>query len=226
VLVNGQAAPGAGGAPIDVVCSRGAFVATHAANTSPRPLRTRRLTVRFEPTAGRCAAHTAEIDPVLERTLEPGQDQELRVFDAAGSLCQPPHGTPFCDWRVTATVATDVGDAAGTLDFRTRELPSPTDEAGCTRTPNILTPRDGDVVSGVVAVTANVVESSRCVITARTIVHVYTDSGDLVATSTPLDFGDTFRWDTRRFGNGRYRLRGAQSCCQIDGEAVRVTVRN
>jgi hypothetical protein len=187
---------GSGDANVDVLCSEGVFVSTRVTNNNDRSIEARALAVRFEPTSGACAAHTVEFTPAS--VVPAHQDQEVRRFDAAGSLCAPPTGRPFCSWHATSTVTTDAGTASGSLDFRAIEVvAAPPVEAGCERTPVILTPRAGDVVSGVVGVTASVVESSRCVISARTIVQVRDDSGAIVATSSPIDLGDTFRWNTR-----------------------------
>ena len=220
VDLNGRSTP-----PLDAVCSRGLFVSTRVRNLTSRSLRVQTMRVRFESLAGGCTSHTADIDPTVDRALAPGHEEEIRVFDAAGSLCGAPLGAAGCPWHAVSTVATDAGAAVGALDFAATV--GAVGDSGCEGAiPVLFTPHTGDVLSGSVAVTASVAESPRCVITARTIVAIYSESGVIVATSPPLDLGDAFSWDTTRVPNGRYALRTRQNCCGIEGGAVKVAVRN
>jgi hypothetical protein len=206
------------------VCERGLFVATRVANLAARPLTLQRLTVGFQSLSDRCVSHTAQIEPVVNRTLAGGAEDQISVFDAAGTLCAPPTGGVGCSWRAAATVTTDVGFVAGVVDFATTSEGRFAER--CDRTPVIFTPANGEVVSGVVAVTASVPESSTCVNSARTTVRVYTEVGIIVATHGPFDLGEVFEWDTRLVPNGRYGISGTQNCCGIEGSRIMVTVRN
>lgn len=222
VDVNGRNA-----APIDADCSRGLFVATRVKNLSSRPLQVRRLGVTFEALTSGCVSHEAGIDPTVERTLASGRDEEIRVFDAAGTLCAAPYGRPECEWRATSSVFTDAGSATGTLAFSPIARGGRRGETGCERAiPIVYSPRSGETVSGTVDVTTSVGESSSCVISARSLVAIYSEAHVIVATSPPLDLGRIFHWDTTRLANGRYFVRARQNCCAIEGPAVEVTVRN
>jgi Bacterial Ig domain len=210
--------------PIPAVCVRGVFVSTRVKNVSGTPLALRRLDLRFESSDGRCQTHTPLIDPTIGRTLAAGSEQEVKVFDAAGSLCDPPTGGPGCAWHARATVSTDAGAAEGMLDFSTT---SGAPRAGCLGIrPVVFIPRNGATVSGTVEVTASVPEDGGCVISARSRVWVYSDLGIIVAASGDLDFGSTWTWDTSRHPNGTYRIRASQNCCNALGDPIEVTVRN
>jgi hypothetical protein len=205
------------------VCARGVFVSTRVKNVSGTPLALRRLDLRFESSDGRCQTHTPMIDPAIGRTLAAGSEEEVKVFDAAGSLCEPPTGGPGCAWLARATVFTDAGAAEDTLKFNTT--------AGTPRrcqkpAPVVFSPRNGEVVSGTVGVTSSVPEDGGCVISARSRVWVFSDRGIIVASSGELDLGNLWDWDTTRHPNGVYRLRSSQICCEILGDPVEVTVRN
>jgi hypothetical protein len=219
VALNGRSV-----APIPALCSRGLFLSTRVKNVSTSMLQLQRLALRFESSDGRCQTHTPVIDPTIERSLAPGRDEEVKVFDAAGSLCDPPTGGPSCSWHTSATVFTDAGFAGGALDFSN----SSGDARGACRQvpPVVYTPVSGMIVSGTVGVTASVPEDGGCVISARTRVWVYSDRGIIVASSGDLDLGLVWSWDTSRNPNGIYRLRASQNCCNVLGEPVEVTVRN
>jgi hypothetical protein len=98
---------------------------------------------------------------------------------------------------------------------------------GCAHVvPAILTPGNRQRVSGTVDVTATVAEGGGCVISARTLVSVYSQDGTLLDRSFPLDLGDVWHWDTTQLANGRYRLRAAQNCCNVPSAPIQVKVRN
>jgi hypothetical protein len=98
---------------------------------------------------------------------------------------------------------------------------------GCAHVvPAILTPDSHQRVSGTVGVTATVAEGGGCVISARTLVSVYSQDGTLLDRSYPLDLGDVWHWDTTQLANGRYRLRAAQNCCNVPSSPIQVNVRN
>jgi hypothetical protein len=206
------------------VCARGVFVSTRVKNASDTALALRRLDLRFESSDGRCQTHTPMIDPMIGRTLAAGSEEEVKVFDAAGSLCDPPTGGFGCAWLARATVFTDAGAAEGTLAFSTT---SGTPRSSCRGiAPVVLSPHSGAVVSGTVAVTSSVPEDGGCVISARSRVWVFSDRGIIVSSSGELDVGDAWAWDTSRHPNGAYRLRGSQTCCETLGDPAEVTVRN
>src|SRR6185503_19752857 len=149
-------------------CPHGLFVSAGLRNLSPQPLTVARLFVDFQPLEGQCLSHAATIDPVSNVVVAPGRTEPLRVFNTAGTLCEPPSGRPGCRWRATATVWTNDGVGAGTLDF-TGSAPR-TLLADCSRViPSILAPRAGETVSGVVRVDATLAEGAGCNISARTV---------------------------------------------------------
>jgi hypothetical protein len=200
------------------------FVSTRVRNVSATALALHRLDLRFESSDGRCQTHTPMIDPTIGRTLAAGGEEEVKVFDAAGSLCDPPTGGFGCAWLARATVLTDAGAAEGTLAFSTT---SGTPRRLCQGlAPAVLSPRSGAVVSGTVRVTSSVPEDGGCVITARSRVWVFSDRGVIVASSGELDLGDSWTWDTSRHPDGVYRLRSSQTCCETLGDPVEVTLRN
>ncbi len=217
---------GRNAAPIDADCTRGLFVSTRVKNLSSRPLQVQRLVVTFEPTFGACGMNTPGIDPSVNRSLAPGQAEEVRVFDAAGMLCAAPYGRPGCEWRATSSVFTDAGSATGALAFSTTAGGGRPGETGCERAvPVVFSPRSGETVSGTVDVTTSVGETSSCVMSARSLVAIYSEAHVIVATST-LDYGSIFHWDTTRVASGHYSIRARQNCCGIEGPPVEVTVRN
>jgi hypothetical protein len=217
---------GRSSAPIDADCARGLFVSTRVKNASRGPLQIRRLAVTLEALSSGCVSNEAQIDPTVERALAPGRDEEIRVFDAAGTLCEAPYGRPGCPWRASARVFTDAGSAVGNVDFTTTNGTGRR-ELGCERAiPVVFSPASGATVSGTVDVTTSVDESASCVNSARSLVAIYSERNVIVATSPPLDLGSIFRWDTTRVANGRYSIRARQNCCGIEGRAAEVTVRN
>jgi len=165
------------------------------------------------------------IDPAIDRSLAPGQDEEIRVFDAAANVCRALSGGSGCSWHTTATVFTNAGSGAAAADFDTFSRAPRAGETGCEPPPVVYTPHDGDTVSGTVDVTSSVGETSTCIISARSLVTIYSEGPAIVATAE-LDLGLALHWDTRRVANGRYTIRARQNCCLIDGPAVTVTVRN
>jgi hypothetical protein len=220
VDVNGRSA-----APFDADCSRGLFVSTRVKNLSSRPLQVQRLAMTFESLNALCQTSVPGIDPTVDRSLAPGEDEEIRVFDAAGNVCGGPYGGAGCSWHTTATVFTNAGSGAGTLDFYTDSRAPRRGETGCEPPPVIYTPHDGDTVSGTVDVTSSVGETSTCINIARSLVTIYSERQIIVGTAE-LDLGLSFHWDTRRVANGRYSIRARQNCCLIEGPAVTVTVHN
>ena len=213
------------GAPLGSVSCDGAIViATSATNLSAEPIDVQRLAVRFTPQSGACAAHTAPISPDLAVRLAGGATAELRRFDAAGTLCQPPDGRGTCSWTATAELATSAGPAADAIGFATFRSAS----EGCegVAAPRLLAPDGGAVLSGTVNVQATVVESASCVISARTVVEAFSAHGEPAFVSSNLDLGDHYPWDTRRFRNGQYWLSAYQSCCGLRSAPIVVTVQN
>lgn len=165
------------------------------------------------------------IDPSIMRTLAPGLDEEVKAFDAGGSLCGPPTGGEGCSWHASAIVHTDAGFAQGGLDFVSSGPGRP--RSTCQGIPaSVLFPHTGDTVSGTVAVSASVPEDGGCNISARSRVWVYSGRGTIVAGSGDIEYGDRWNWDTSRLGNGVYNLRAAPTCCLALGQGVEVTVRN
>lgn len=204
-------------------CHAGMFFAASVTNVSSVPVRLERLTIQFMPTTGPCRAFPAQIDPHVATHLAPGASALVRSFDGAGALCEAPN-TPGCTWTATAELASDSGTARDQLGFSTYGV-SPSQ--GCEgAVPRVAAPRDGDVVSGITDVTASVVESRYCVMSARTIVQAFSERGELIFSSRELDLGDRVHWDTRAVRNGRYALTAQQNCCRIPSIPIYVTVRN
>ncbi len=204
-------------------CDRGLFLQASARNAAVRPVQLRRFDVHFAPTVGSCRAMVADLDPTLALRLEPGATGEVRRFDATGQLCEPPAGGSGCGWNVTARVTTDTGAVAEDhVTFTTYRAPANCDGVVA----GVVTPREGDVLSGVVDVVGGVAEGGGCVNSARGIVEGYSEEGRLVFTTPPLDLGDRYRWDTRLVPNGRYLLTAYQNCCRIRGIPITVSVRN
>jgi hypothetical protein len=213
------------GAPLGSVSCGGAItVATSATNVSSQPIQLQRLAVRFIPRDGQCTAHDAGISGDLSAVLAPGATLDLRRFDAAGTLCNEPTGRVGCTWTATALLLTSAGTVTGQAAFSTYRPPV---VDGCdVPAPRLLAPANGAVVSGVVDVRAELVESAYCVISARTIVEAFGADGAPAFVSFPLDLGDHYPWDTRRVRNGAYWLSAYQSCCRARGASIVVTVQN
>jgi len=204
-------------------CDNGLFFEVNAKNLSLQPLQLQSLSVVFVPTAGLCQAYLEPLAPSLSTRLEVGQPAQLRRFDAAGQLCEPPYGAVECAWRATATVKTDAaGSASDAIGFETFRS-----AAGCEGAlPRLTRPTDGAVLSGVVDVSPTLVESRNCIISARTIVEGFSEQGSRVFVSGELDLGDHFRWDTTRVPNGVYWLTAFQNCCRTRSSPVVVAVKN
>lgn len=204
-------------------CARGMFLETSAHNAGSQPLELTALEVRFERTIGNCGHQAADIDPRLTLRIEPGQSAQVRRFDAAGQLCEPPAGSPDCGWNATARVTTASGVAAeGHVAFTTHLASADCDGV----VPAVISPQDGDVLTGQVRVVGSVRESRSCVTSARGIVEGYAEGGQRVFTTPAQDLGDSWRWDTTRFPNGRYLLAAYQNCCRIRSIPIVVSVRN
>jgi len=203
-------------------CDEGLFFAVDVENPSSDAVRLERLSVRFTPTEGPCREFDAPIEEALSLSLGAGGRVQARRFDAAGQICQPPNGEPGCAWTAMAEVTSDRGPERDQLGFLTYR--PATDCAGAV--PRIVEPADGALLTGGVEVLATVVESARCVMSARTIIRGFAADGRPVFTSGPLDLAEPYRWDTTRVTNGSYWLTAYQNCCGIPSEPTVVTVHN
>jgi hypothetical protein len=212
-------------------CSGPLFVTTSVTNFSTDPLRLERLTVDFVPPliTPYCVPHAAGIDPSLPTTVLPGATVAVRTFDAAGGLCQGPIDSGSCNWTAVAEVAGQGASMRDQIAFVVQQvaLDVQLKDPGCaTDIPRVVTPLDGQVLSGTIQVTATLVDSRFCVISARTNVQIFSEQGQLVRSVRNLDLGDHSSWDTRTVPNGRYGLTAEQNCCRVPSIPIYVTVRN
>jgi hypothetical protein len=213
-----------GAAMGSVSCGRAITLAVAATNLSTEPVTLESLSIRFRPHSGSCREHDAPISPILSGILAAGGTAEVRRFDAAGTLCLEPYGGSACAWTATAELTTSAGRATDSLGLATFLGAA----AGCEDlpAPRILLPADGATVSGTVDVSATLVESPSCVLSARTVVEAFSAQGEPAFTSFNLDLGDHYPWNTKALPNGQYWLTAYQNCCRVRSAAVVVTVQN
>jgi hypothetical protein len=224
-------------------CSGGLFFVASILNQTSAAVRVDSLTLTFTRVSGAdCADHAAPVSAAVGMAAPPGLSTEIRRVDLAGDLCDAPFGAPGCEWLGKATLATSFGTLADEIGFRTggpalavpgRPAPSPTPSpTTCGRDhPTVLTPSDGQTLSGVVVVSARLPpDDSPCPITLRANVVAARVGGGGGGFSTFLDLGDTYRWNTAGGPNGRYRITAQKACgtraCGGTSDPIEVTVSN
>jgi hypothetical protein len=213
--VNGQRHGG-------FTCAHGIDVAATVLNSGAEAVDLASLTVRFVSHTAGCADRSAPIDAALQVRVPAGASALARRFDAAGTLCRA-GDPPQCAWTAIAEVtagATVATDQVGLATYAPLG-------SGCDGiTPTVLAPSDGSVVTGTANVSATVVESRACVISALTVLDGFSELGVPAFHASGLDLGDRYRWDTRTVANGRYWITPSQNCCGVPGSPVLVTVAN
>lgn len=214
------------GITVDVLgsgCTGALTLATRVANLSSEPIRLNRLTLTYTTQDPRCQSHRAPIDGALAETLAAGAAGVVHRIDPKGTLCEAPTGAFGCEWTVTADVASSAGAASGSTTL-VGSGPGPGWSASGPRA-EVVSPRAGAVLSGIVPVQPNYFEGCGAVITARMIAFLFRGSQAL-ASSQELDLGDSWKLDTTRFPNGEYSLGAMQNRCRVTGPLTPVSIRN
>ena len=203
-------------------CTAALTLATKVSNLSTEPVRLNQLALRYTTADPRCRTHQAPIDSAIADLLAGGETRVVHRLDPKGTLCEAPTGALGCEWTVTADVVSSAGAASGSTTFVGEGAGT---GWSATPRPEVVSPRAGAVLSGVVPVKTNYFEGCGAVISARMVVFLFRGS-QVVASSPELDLERAWPLDTSQFTNGGYSLGAMQNRCRVIGPLTSVTIRN